>query len=134
MAHGGAGRSFAVMNTRSPIPLTLAALMAADLAGIIVGVHDRFASVGGALVNGTYTNAPLPIYALQIAGVALLLAGRGAGHVALQAAITSLTDPLGPHRRPPHAAAAAGRAARPGVSARSARGRRSRGSAARPRR
>src|SRR4051795_579184 len=64
------------MTTRSLIPLTLAALMAANLAGLIVGVHDGFASLGSAVVNGTYTNAPLPIYALQIAGVALLLAGR----------------------------------------------------------
>jgi hypothetical protein len=65
------------MTTRSLIPLTLAALMAANVAGLVVGVHDGFASFGEAMVNGTYTNAPLPVYALQIAGVALLLAGRG---------------------------------------------------------
>jgi hypothetical protein len=124
MARGRDGRSFAAMNTRSLIPSTLAALIAANVAGFVVGVHDGFDSFGDALVNGTYTNAPLPIYGLQIIGVVLLLAGRGrlsavggglalvactvsltavlfdgdfshaglgAGHVAIQAAITSLT-------------------------------------------
>src|SRR3954447_21332362 len=112
------------MTTRSLIPTTLAALMAANLAGLVVGVHDGFASFGSAVVNGTYTSAPLPIYAPQIVGVVLLLAGRGglavaggglvllastvsltavlsdgdfsraglgAGHVAIQSAITSAT-------------------------------------------
>src|SRR3954452_9096934 len=64
------------MTTRSLIPLTLAALMAANLAGLIVGVHDGFASLGPGVANGAYTTAPLPIYALQIAGLPLLLAGR----------------------------------------------------------
>ena len=77
MAVGRGGRSFGAMTTRSLIPLTLAALVAANLAGFVVGVHDGFASLGDAAVNGTYTNAPLPVYGLQIAGVALLLAGRG---------------------------------------------------------
>src|SRR4051794_24679729 len=112
------------MTPRSLILPTLAALMAANLAGLVVGVHDGFASFGSAILNGTYTNAPLPIYLLQIAGVALLLAGRGrlaalggglallactvslaavlfdgdlahaglgAGHVAIQSAITAAT-------------------------------------------
>src|SRR4051812_45827617 len=112
------------MTRRSLIPHTLAALMAANLIGLVVGVHDGFAPFGSAVLNGTYTNAPLPIYALQIAGVAMLLAGRGrvaavggglallactaslaavlfdgdvghaglgAGHVAIQSAITSAT-------------------------------------------
>src|SRR4051794_39455309 len=65
------------MTPRSLILPTLAALMAANLAGLVVGVHDGFASFGSAILNGTYTNAPLPIYLLQIAGVALLLGGRG---------------------------------------------------------
>lgn len=77
MARARDSRSFAAMTTRSLIPLTLAALMAANVAGFVVGVHDGFASFGDAAVNGTYTNAPLPVYGLQIIGVALLLAGRG---------------------------------------------------------
>lgn len=82
MAEGDGGRSFGPMTTRPLIPLTLAALVAADLAGLVVGVHDGFASFGSAVVNGTYTNPPLPIYSLQIAGVVLMFAARGRPAVA----------------------------------------------------
>src|SRR3954452_9992867 len=87
------------MTPRSLILPTLAALMAANLAGLVVGVHDGFASFGDAVLNGTYTNAPLPIYGLQIIGVVLLLAGRGrvtavGGAIALLACTVSLTAVL----------------------------------------
>jgi hypothetical protein len=68
------------MRSRDSLLLALIALLAADLAGLIVAVTDDEASLGAAILNGSKLNAPLVIYAVQTIGVTLAL--RGAGRTA----------------------------------------------------
>jgi hypothetical protein len=59
-------------------------LLVLSLAGAVWGSAKGFASLGDALLNGTYINAPLPIIALQVLGAAIALrAGRPRAGAAL---------------------------------------------------
>jgi hypothetical protein len=112
------------MTTPRPVILTLAALLALNAFGFAVAVTTDLVDAGPGLLNGSKTHAPLVIWASQTIGVALLVlrgsraggalallactvslaavafdgdlasAGLGAGHVAIQVTIASLTAAL----------------------------------------
>src|SRR4051812_29759933 len=110
--------------TPTPLTLCLGALLACNAIGFAVALATGLADAGPGLLNGTETHAPLVIWAAQLLGVSLLVsrgsraggalallacsvslvavafdgdlgsAGLGAGHVAIQLAISALTAAL----------------------------------------
>src|SRR3954452_23279257 len=84
MAVLAGGRSLAPMT----LPRLLATLAVLYLAGIVLALTGDLASLGGAIVNGSKLNAPLPIIAAQLIGGVLALRGRRLGAVLLLAACT----------------------------------------------
>jgi hypothetical protein len=110
--------------TPTALTLCLAALLATNAIGFVVALSTGLVDAGPGLLDGSKTHAPLVIWAAQAAGVALLgargsraggalallactvslaaaafdgdlgAAGLGAGHVAIQIAIATLTAAL----------------------------------------
>ena len=112
------------MPSHTPLRLCLAALLALNAIGFAVALATGLVDAGPGFLNGSKTHAPLVIWAAQLVGVSLLVtrgsraggglallactvsltavafdgdlgaAGLGAGHVAIQVAIASLTAAL----------------------------------------
>ena len=115
--------SFPAMTTPRPLVLALAALLALNAIGYAVALATAIVDPLPGFLNGSKTNAPLVIWVAQSIGIALLLRGRraggaftllactvslaavafdgdlaaaglGAGHIAIQLAIATLTAAL----------------------------------------